>query len=396
MIRIKAGRLAWYPPDTGGTLCFLDDELARKQLQLTASQPGARVCFAAPGADVTLFQMEISPQEKKHIGKSLPFMLEESVAADIEDLHFSCEMRDKTALTAAVCSHAKMLQWQGLLAEIAAVDHWVPEPLLLPWQLGEWSVLIESDVAIVRTGLCAGFSTEPELLPSMLQSMLGNGAAGPETVLIYGEDQQQDSLLVPEILRDHIQWRRGDLRAALLLYPSPTSAINLRQGDYAVHLPLARWAKQWRAAAAVLAVAFCVQLVVTYVQVTGLERENEALRASIEHSYRQAYPKGALVDAQKQLSRQLDALRGSSQSSGFVSLISRVGEVVSAHPGTEISTINYSDRGDEIRMNLTARNFEVVDNIRTTLNRAGLSATMESSNAQGDQVRARMRIGSGS
>ncbi len=396
MIRLKAGRLAWYPPDAGGTLCFLDDELAREQLQLAANQPGARVCFAAPGADVTLFQMEIGPQEKKHIGKSLPFMLEESVAADIDDLHFSCEIKGKMALTAAVCTHAKMQQWQGLLADIAAVDHWVPEPLLLPWQHGEWSLLIEPDVAIVRTGAFAGFSTEPELLPAMLQSMLGDSAAGPQTVVIYGQDQQQDSSRVPDTLRDRIQWRRGDLCAALLLHPSPPAGINLRQGDYAVRLPLARWAKQWRAAAAVVAVAFCVQLVATYAQLTGLERENEALRAGIEHSYRRAYPKGALVDAQKQLSRQLGALRGASQTSGFVSLVSRVGEVISAHPGTRIASINYNDRGDEIRMNITARNFEAVDDIHTALNRAGLSATMESSNAQGDQVRARMRIGAGS
>jgi len=181
----------------------------------------------------------------------------------------------------------------------------------------------------------------------------------------------------------------------LLSHPS-SQPFNLLQGDFAVRLPLARWWKQWRAVAAVIGLAFCVQLAATYAEFASLQRQNTALRLAVEQSYRKAYPRGAMVDAQKQLSRQLSALRGSSQASGFVSLMHRVGEVISSHPGTSIASINYNDKGDEIRMNITASDFEAVDDIRSSLNRAGLSAKMESSNAQGDQVRARMRIGTGS
>ena len=55
--------------------------------------------------------------------------------------------------------------------------------------------------------------------------------------------------------------------------------------------------------------------------------ENLALRGAVQDSYRKAFPKGAVVDAEKQLRRQLDALRGTGQSSGFVSLMERIGVV---------------------------------------------------------------------
>jgi type II secretion system protein L len=288
-----------------------------------------------------------------------------------------------------------MQRWQKLLESFSGINSWITEPMLLPWQPGEWCVVIESDVAVVRTGFFEGFSIERELAVPMLAAA-NNKPELPEAIIVYGQDQEKDTALFSEELRARIQWRRGDLGSALLLNQSPLQTPNLLQGNFAVRLPLARWWRQWRAAAAVLALAFCVQLAATYTEFVSLERENTELRLAVEQSYRKAYPRGAMVDAEKQLSRQLGALRGSSQASGFVSLINRVGDVISRSPGTGIASINYNDKGDEIRMNITARNFEAVDDIRTAMNSAGLSATMESSNAQGDQVRARMRVGAGS
>ena len=58
--------------------------------------------------------------------------------------------------------------------------------------------------------------------------------------------------------------------------------------------------------------------------------------------------------------------------------------------------MNYTDRGNEMRLNIVATNFETVEIIREGLNTAGLDAIMESSSAQGDGVRARLRVGGGS
>ncbi|MBE9539132.1 MAG: type II secretion system protein GspL [Proteobacteria bacterium] len=396
VIRLIEGRLVWYPPGAGDSYCYLDEELSQERFRAAAGQPGSVFYFAVPGADVTLYQMDVSAEERKHIGKALPFRLEESLAADIEDLHFASAFEGTRQLAAAVCTRDKMLHWQALLADFPMLTQWIPEPLLLPWQPGEWCLLMEDDRAMVRTGSFSGLCIESELLQPMLAAALAESDRAPESLVIYGQDQEGDTARIPEPIRDRVQWRRGDLASALLLSQSPPHTFNLLQGAFALRLPLERWWKQWRAVAAVLALALTVQLLATYAEFATLARENVALRYAVEQSYRKAYPRGALVDAEKQLSRQLGSLRGSGQSSGFVSLMSRVGEIISGHPGTRISTINYNDKGDEIRMNITARDFEAVEDIRTALNRAGLTAKMESSSAQGEQVRARLRVGTGS
>lgn len=392
VIRLVNGQLAWYPPGASEEPRWLDNDQARESLRATLLQRKLKLCFAAPGADVRLLPLPVTSQEKKHIGKSLPFMLEEQVAADIEELHFASCPLDEKHLGVGICTVGKMQAWGEELASYPGINQWVPEPLLLPWKEGEWCLVLEGDSAILRSGQCEGCSIEREMVPLLLDSC-EESEQQPRAVIIYGQDQASDTALLPEALQQRVQWRRGNLFSAMLLSEAGSRALNLRQGDFAPRLPLARWWRQWRAVAAVFAVAIFMQLLATYVDYRNLRSENLALRGAVQDSYRKAYPKGAVVDAEKQLQRQLDALRGSAQASGFVNLIERVGAVIASRPGTSIASINYNDKGHEMRMNIVAANYETVEQVRADINKAGLQAVMESSSAQGDQVRARLRVG---
>ena len=46
-----------------------------------------------------------------------------------------------------------------------------------------------------------------------------------------------------------------------------------------------------------------------------------------------------------------------------------------------------------MRLNIVAADFQAVERVRSGINQAGLQAIMESSSAQGDKVRARLRVG---
>jgi general secretion pathway protein L len=392
VIRLIQDRLAWYPPGASDEPRWLDNDTERERLRATLSQRLVTPCFAVPGADVRLLTLPVTAQEKKHIGKSLPFMLEEQVATDIEALHFASMPLDKESFAVAVCALDKMPAWQALLADYPGISSWIPEPLLLPWQAGEWCIVLEDEGAIVRTGYCEGSTIEREMLPVLLASALADETTVPATVIVYGHDQVADTALLPVDLQDKVQWRAGNLYSALMLGDSDSTTLSLLQGEFAPRLPLARWWRQWRAVAAVFAAACAMHLLATYADYRNLKSENLALRTAVQDSYRKAYPKGAMVDAEKQLRRQLDAMRGSAQTSGFVSLIDRVGSVIASRPGTTIATINYSDKSDEMRMNIVAADFEAVEQMRADINNAGLQAVMESSSAQGDRVRARLRV----
>lgn len=390
VVRLIDGRLAWYPPGASDGPHWLDDEVEADTLRAALSQRRLRVVFAAPGADVRLLRLPVAPEEKKHLARSLPFMLEEQVAADVDDLHFAHQHIDGSDYSVGVAATGAMTGWEAQLAEFPGITTWVPEPLLLPWQPGEWCLVLEGQRAVMRSGAAGGFSVERELLPVLLGGLPEEDAT-PDTVVIYGADQSADTELVPESLRDRVQWREGDFYSAMLL-GSEEVPLNLLQGGFAPRLPLGRWWRHWRAAAVLFIGAFVLQLGAAYADYRNLNAQNLALRGAVEESYRKANPRGVINDAEKQLTRQLNALRGTGQSSGFTSLMHRVGAAVASMPGTSIASINYSDKGDSMRMNIEAKDFEGVEQLRQKLSDAGLEAVMESSNAQDDGVRARLRV----
>lgn len=391
-VRLVDDRLAWYPPGASDEPRWLDDDSGKEQLRAALAQRRSGVCFAAPGADARLMTLPITRAEKKHIAKSLPFTLEEQVAADIDELHFAHAALGKEQLAVAICSRDKMSQWRELLEEFPGINRWSPEPLLLPWQEGQWCLVIEGDAVIVRNGRCEGCSIERALLPVVLSALLAEGEV-PEAVIVYGEDQEEDLALLPEAVRELAQWRKGNLYSALLLSADVDVNLNLLQGDYAARLPLRKWWLQWRSVAVVFAAAFALQLLAVFLDLRQLQAHNLSLRAAIEQSYRTAFPRGQIVEAEVQLQRQLAALRGTPQTSGFVSLVDRVGQAIATMPDTTIATMNYNDKTHEMRLNIIAADFESVERLRVLINEAGLNAVMESSNAQGDKVRARLRVG---
>ena len=391
VVRLVEDRLAWYPPGAGVEPQWLEDESACDTLRATLAQRRVKVCFAVPGADARVLTLAVAPEEKKHISKSLAFMLEEQFAADVEKLHFAFCPLEGDNIAVASTTQAKMDEWQSLLADFPGIAQWLPEALLLPWQADEWCLVLEADSAIIRVGQCDGFSIERNLVEVLLQGVLRESAA-PQAVIVYGSDQIADTELLPASLRDRVQWRRGNLCAALLLSDSGELNLNLLQGNYAPRLPLALWWRQWRAVAAVFAAAFLLQLAAGYAEYRSLSAQNLALRGAVEASYRRAFPQGAVVDAEKQLRRQLDTLGGTGQGSGFIGLMDRVGGAIAGMPGTTIASINYNDKGNEMRLNIVAADFEGVEKLRSRINETGLEAIMESSSTQGTRVSARLRV----
>ena len=391
VVRLVGDRLAWYPPGAGTEPRWLDNEGVLEQLAAALSQRRIRACFAVPGEDARLLTVPVAPEEKKHLSRSLPFSLEEQVATDVEDLHFAyCPLSD-TEYGVAIVAHEKMAAWQTIIESLPDMASWLPEPLLLPWQTGEWCLAVEDAKVIARTGQCDGFTLEPAMVDPVLQGVLRD-SNHPQAIVVYGTDQDADIALVPAEFRDRVQWRQGGLCAALMLSESVEPNLNLLQGHYAPRLPLGLWWRQWRLVAMAFAAAFILQVSATYAEYRGLSQQNLAMRSAMETSYRSAFPRGAVVDVEKQLRRQLDSMGGSGEGSGFVRLLNTVGAAINTLPGTTITTVNYNDKSDEMRLNIGARDFDAVEKLRSRINDAGLEAVMESSNTRGDRVSARLRV----
>ena len=390
VIRLLGEELVWYPPDCAGEALLLADSNAVSRLHALAASRRALLVFAVPGADVVLREVAFGAGERRHIVGSLPFLLEEEFAADIETLHFASQALSGSSLAVATCASACMYDWRRRLENLPELPRWIPEPLLLPWQPGELCLLAEPESVVVRDGACSGFSIERALAPMLLSQLAESREY--DRVILYGQNPAPDQALLPASLQDRLQWRTGNFFSALMLSGANRQSLNLRQGDFGSSLPLGQWWRQWRVAAALFAAAFCLQLMSTWADYSQLQSANLELRRQVENAYRSAVPKGAVVDAEKQLQRKLAEARGGGAGPGFVSLVDKIGRVVSGEQGARLTSINFNDKVGDVRLNLIAPDFRAVETIRRGMEQLGLEAQLENSNTRGAVVRARFKV----
>lgn len=375
VLRLEQGTLRWWQAG----------DAVPRDVPSTGELPDNTV-FALPSDAVRLGGLQVSRAEIKHLRKSLPFLLEEDVIEELHTLHcVHCEGAEGS-VTYGVTTRQSMDTWTSLLPE-GWEGPWIPEALLLPAADGELCLIVETDAVIMRSGATLGARVPRVLLAPLLNSLV----TPPKTVSLYGQDQAADLALLPDGWAPKAQWRRGGFGQALLLNTGETS-LDMRAGDYAPRLPFARWWGHWRQVAAVAAAALVLQLGADAFALHRLESENLSLRTAIQESYRQANPKGAVVDAEKQLDRQLAEYRTSASGTALMPLLSVITQSVASEQGLGISSLNFNASSSEVRLDLSADNYALVERLRQRLEGMGLSATLETSSSRNDEVRARLRV----
>lgn len=342
------------------------------------------VVVGLPSDDVRSTLLKVSPEELKHLSKSLPYMMEEQVAEDVEELHFVASALGEEQFLVAFTRQDKMADWVEQLSFNDSLKVFGPEALCLPLEGDECCAVVDGDEVVLRWSDAHGARVDLSLLSTVLDSL----AEIPSSLVIYGTDREQ---VVSQLTDDQaalVDWRQGGWGALLLLTKSAPQ-VNLRQGSFAPPLPLVKWWGVWKAVAIAASVALSLQFVSDVSQFQTLKQQNLELRSAIQDSYRKANPRGAVVDAEKQLDRQIAEFAGEESVTAFTPKLVDVVTAAMAESG-RVTSINYTS--GQLRLNLTAQDFASVEQIRQALERAGLKATLETSSARGDEVRARLRI----
>ena len=342
------------------------------------------VVVGLPSDDVRSTLLKVSPEELKHLSKSLPYMMEEQVAEDVEELHFVASALGEEQFLVAFTRQDKMADWVEQLSFNDSLKVFGPEALCLPLEGDECCAVVDGDEVVLRWSDAHGARVDLSLLSTVLDSL----AEIPSSLVIYGTDREQ---VVSQLTDDQaalVDWRQGGWGALLLLTKSAPQ-VNLRQGSFAPPLPLVKWWGVWKAVAIAASVALSLQFVSDVSQFQTLKQQNLELRSAIQDSYRKANPRGAVVDAEKQLDRQIAEFAGEESVTAFTPKLVDVVTATMAKSG-RVTSINYTS--GQLRLNLTAQDFASVEQIRQALERAGLKATLETSSARGDEVRARLRI----
>lgn len=382
---------------------------------LTQYAQGRQVIVVINSADVRLYRHTMSTKPNKQIIKALPFMLEDEVAEDIDQLHFAVHDsgQDKPSgdywLNLAIVRKSLIEQWLQMLSDAGInVKKMLPEVLCLPYNPEDdrktISIVGINNGWLIRDGQWQGSFVENDWLP-LLVSQWQMAANDSEE-----EDSKASELTLeyfselPEAVvtqlddTQHITCKAADPELPMLLLAKGANANNwnLLQGDLAPKKPVSKNWLLWRSAAALFVITLIVEFVAMSANWYQAEQQLVIAKQELEEQYKQAFPREKVRMAllRRQLTRKVAEATGGAAGAetGFLLIMDKIAPVLKEFPNVKSDSYRFDGKRNELRLSAIAPSFQQFELFRAALEKLGLEIKQGAVNNEGNTVSGSLNI----
>jgi general secretion pathway protein L len=395
LIRVDQGEdgsCEWLPLDDAGQPV---GQVRSGDLTAAAAETnGLRVVVLIPAIDCLLTQATIPGRNRQKLLRAVPYALEEQLIEDVENLHFSLGPALPGGGYPVVVIATRRIDAILDACRSAGLDVYqlVPDVLAVPCTGDAVCVVIDGDLALVRTGPYSGFVVDTENLGLLLAGLPQPEDAPARPVSI----QMPTGGVVPDLgeLASAAEITRYGGRALMVLSQVTSgTVIDLLQGPYSRNQEWGKLWRPWRATAALLLAGILLSNIVTGIDYFRLSSERDELNARMQAVFMESFPgTKRVVDPRVQMQQQLEQLqRQAGSGTRFLALLARSADVLRTAKDIEISGASY--RAGRLDVDLTAANLQVLDQLKQSLSARGLTVEIQSAAADaGQRVKSRLRI----
>nr|WP_275658388.1 type II secretion system protein GspL [Vibrio sp. Isolate25] len=325
---------------------------------------GRQVVVLVSAANLVLTQLDVPAGANRQFDSMLPFMLEDDVAQDVDELHFT--VLAKEAGQAYVCGID--YHWlESILADMQqlglVVRKVMPDALALPLDDNCGLSAVELDGQwLVKKGRFSGVSVEPAWLPLLVQS----------DWVKQGEDYLplQAFSPLPELpYADGQEWRNEEpqLVMQLLAEQAVKSKTNLLSGEFKPKSSLGRHLKVWRKAAIAAGVLIAVLSVDNWLQIQSAETQANAYRQESERIFRQMTNKNKIPTVtylKREMEREESRLSGGGSGDSVLEWMVKMPQVMKQVPGLKLTSFKYDSTRGEVRLQAQSNDFQTFEKAR--------------------------------
>nr|WP_275665258.1 type II secretion system protein GspL [Vibrio sp. Isolate22] len=331
-----------------------------------------RSCIALlPGNECLIKRVEIPKGAARQFDSMLPFLLEDEVAQDIEDLHLT--ILDKDATHATVCGVEREWLKQALdtFREANIIFRKVlPDTLALPLEeLGISALQIEQHW-LLRQSNYQAVSINEAWLPMFLQS---------DWVALDDEEQSPTIFSYTALPSDDVQQQSGiewqakpaELVMSLLSQQAITSGVNLLTGTFKTKSSFSKYWRVWQKVA--IAACLLVAVIVTQqiLKVQQFEAQAAAYRTESERIFRSVLPGKQRIPTVSYLKRQMNdeakKYGGSGDGDSLLGWLALLPETLGQVKAIEVNSIRYDGNRSEVRLEAKSSDFQHFETARVKL-----------------------------
>jgi general secretion pathway protein L len=353
--------------------------------QLTEKAQTRKVISFVPGCDVLLKSLNVPAKSQKAIRMAVPFMLEDDLAQEVEQLFFAYsdlkpQSGDENCFVAVV-EQAQMQQWQLWLtnADIPC-KIMMPDVLAMPNVEQTWQAIQLGEQVLLRQGNWQGATFDANLWPILSKTWQ------EQSPVIHA---YSDFSAIETDQELKIENQAAELPLALLAQHANKQKFNLLQGDFQVKTQRSPVVKTWAWAAGLLVCALLLNVVFKSVTLMQVNSELANVEQEITDVYKKAFPKTKRVRVttiRSQLKRKLAEVGSSTEDKGFLLMLDKLVPAFEQVPQLKPETLKFDSKRQELRMQATASDYQHFEKFKNALEAKKLTVSQGAQNNQGDKI----------
>ncbi len=349
----------------------------------------------------------------KQIYQSVPFMLEEQLAANVDDLHFAYGARDKKGNIAVQCIDKDIMDNQlHFFQQNDIVPDWfVHELSLIDKATDTTEILLNDGVAFVNDIQGDYWNCQRDLLPLMLNKKTQKK--------VTEENKADDSLEEDEHTLDAMNairifytgeledfWKNDenvianaiDKQEILEIYARNfnTRKINLLQREYATQQESSLNLGRYKTHLLLGAMALVIHLSYQGSRWYSLTQKNEQLVEQGQQLYKKAFnkrrkPSDLLIAVQKEMRK--NNKNNNNKQEGFLELLDKVAQHIHNLEHIRPTNLVYDNKKYNLKIDLLGKDLQTLNTFKDTLNKNGLFVENTQMSQKDDKYTTRFTIG---
>ncbi|WP_318467269.1 type II secretion system protein GspL [Photobacterium leiognathi] len=364
------------------------------QLDQLVEYAGSRPVYGlVPTSEMLLTQVTIPAGSSRQLTAVLPYLLEEELAQDVDNLHVQLLRREEDVATVAIIEHEKMEQWLAAFKERGfELKKLLPDCLCLPLFDNGYSAAEIEGQWLIRQSEVMGICAETSWLDAWIS------AQKAPTVLATAEEDDEESeeaeseaiesasseltappsqvvvhnyTPAPEGISGRWQAQTPELVMQLLAQGAAESKVNLLSGRYKPQAAWRKHLKPWRKVAIAASLVLAAMIGQHVMELQQLEQQAKAYRTESERIFRQVLPQFKRIPSQSYLKNQMNAalksLGGKGSDSGILMWLGELKPAFSQVPSVKVVNLKYDQNRGELRLQATASDFQDFEKLRSVL-----------------------------
>lgn len=358
--------------------------------ELSQQVQGATVVALLPPEEVLLLAIKLPVVKKNKLLHAIPFAIQEALSENVHNYHFTLlgEQEPSGIIHLAIIEKNRLSYWHQLLLDHHIEVHYlIPTLLVASFQQDSIEIMTHGNTCLVRSGEYAGFVTDEDNMPILLEAHLTE-IEKPKKIILrqYGpsksRERSYDHLSIPVELQ---QLPESQYFTDLAQNALNKLRYNLLWGKLLSRSKNQTTKQHWKISVGLLIAIIVIAFVNKLIQYGVYSSQNAVLLKKISAVYTQNFPNSTDVVAPKlRLEDTLKHVNGMANGNPYLSLLGTSGQVLKDTSILKINTVQFSN--DTLSLQVIAQNFTDLDAVIKQLEAKGLYVTQNNAHSQGDTV----------